>query len=799
MSDVTLSSAVRSNLLSLQNTADLMAKTQERLATGNKVNSALDNPTNFFTASSLNSRAGDLGRLLDSVANATQTLEAADNGISAITKLVESAQASARQALQVKGQQTESVVTGSAGATFNPQALTSVAGDNTGSVPAGLVADAVASIDTQSIAADIANIANITTGDLDTGATDGLGLLSDASPNGPGLTAGESISLTVDGVDYTLNFDASTAAGGARTGSAGAGYALTIGVDQTLGSLTAAFDELLNDGGADASGVTVTGTDSFTFAFASTVDVVEIGDGTLTDTTLQKLNLDDASVTGEIDKTSTAGDTGDYVLARNADIGALIAAQGSTQSIQVQVGSTTPTTINVGTAAGQVSSKADLISQLDAATGVAATGNAAAAGAITVSVEDANDADSTLTFTASAAEINDNLFNFNVAADDGGLDLDTENGLVTTSTATNLLTQAAAVAGEAIEITVGDSTPLRVLFGNGTGEVSTIGELNTRLQSLSNGAASVDARGEINITADNAGDSVSIAGDANALSSFGLSAGETNSLIDGTNIALGDKLNIQVGTNTQLTITFGTGAGQVNTLNELTEALGNLAGGTATIDNTTGAISVTARQGTDNITISGTDAADVDKPTVRSAFGLPSSGTSTTTDSTERANLRSQYNELLTQVDELAEDAGFNGVNLLNGDNLKVIFNEDGSSKLDITGVRFDSGSLGMSRAASGYFQSDSNIETTLSTLDGVIGTLRSQASQFGSNLSVVETRENFTKSMINTLETGAANLTLADTNEEGANLLALQTRQQLSSTALSLASQADQNVLRLF
>ncbi|CAN0600426.1 unnamed protein product, partial [Ectocarpus sp. 12 AP-2014] len=77
-----------------------MSKTQERLATGLKVNSALDNPTNFFTASALNSRASDLGRLLDGVSNATQTLEAADNGISAITKLVESAQATARQALQ---------------------------------------------------------------------------------------------------------------------------------------------------------------------------------------------------------------------------------------------------------------------------------------------------------------------------------------------------------------------------------------------------------------------------------------------------------------------------------------------------------------------------------------------------------------------------------------------------------------------------------------------------------------------------------------------------------------------------
>jgi flagellin len=166
MSDITLSSAVRSNLLSLQNTADLLAKTQERLSTGLKVNSALDNPTNFFTASSLNSRAGDLGRLLDGVANATQTLEAADNGIAAITDLVESAQASARQALQARGQQTTSVVTGADSATFNPQSLTTVAGDNTvtGTNAGGITADASAVLASGVVAAD-ADI-TVASGDL---------------------------------------------------------------------------------------------------------------------------------------------------------------------------------------------------------------------------------------------------------------------------------------------------------------------------------------------------------------------------------------------------------------------------------------------------------------------------------------------------------------------------------------------------------------------------------------------------------------------------------------------------------
>jgi len=101
MSNVALSQAVRSNLLSLQNTASLLDATQTRLATGNKVNSALDNPTSYFTASSLNSRASDLGNLLDSVGNAIQTIQAANDGITSITKLVDSAKATANQAQQL--------------------------------------------------------------------------------------------------------------------------------------------------------------------------------------------------------------------------------------------------------------------------------------------------------------------------------------------------------------------------------------------------------------------------------------------------------------------------------------------------------------------------------------------------------------------------------------------------------------------------------------------------------------------------------------------------------------------------
>lgn len=164
----------------------------------------------------------------------------------------------------------------------------------------------------------------------------------------------------------------------------------------------------------------------------------------------------------------------------------------------------------------------------------------------------------------------------------------------------------------------------------------------------------------------------------------------------------------------------------------------------------------------------------------------------------DRTSFAAQFDELRTQIDQLTADAGYNGVNLLSGDSLTVNFNEDGASSLAISGVTFTSSGLSID-ASVNNFQTDTDINSAISDLSTATNSLASQSSEFGNNLSVVETRQNFTKELINVLESGAANLTLADTNEEGANLLALQTRQQLSSVSLSLASQADQNVLRLF
>jgi flagellin-like hook-associated protein FlgL len=186
--------------------------------------------------------------------------------------------------------------------------------------------------------------------------------------------------------------------------------------------------------------------------------------------------------------------------------------------------------------------------------------------------------------------------------------------------------------------------------------------------------------------------------------------------------------------------------------------------------------------------------------------GTGGANTATVGGNEVRKNLVAQFNDLRTQLDKLSDDSSFNGINLLKGDKLKLNFNETGTSSIeiqakDIAGnVReISSAKLSITSVATGEFSSDTTIDTRLETLANALTTLRSQASTFGSNLSVVQNRTDFTKQTINTLRTGGDALTLADQNEEAANLLSLQTRQQLASTALSLANQADQGVLRLF
>ncbi|CAM5346485.1 Flagellin OS=Afipia felis OX=1035 GN=NCTC12722_01507 PE=3 SV=1 [Afipia felis] len=511
MSDIVLSASVRQNLLSLQSTADLLATTQNRLATGKKVNSALDNPTNYFTAAGLDSRASDINNLLDSIGNGVQVLQQANNGITSMQKLVDTAKSIANQALQ---------------------------------------------------------------------ATSGYSTKSQSSVTVAGATASNLLGGT------------STAATNAK---------VTSTVDLTSAQV-------------DASGGAITFTVN-----SQTVTLATNGG---------------------------AGGDGKYSL---ADLESAINTQ-------------------VGTSA-KVSATNDGAGHLV----LTSTDTAGASDAITLGGTTAGVFGATPT---------------NVA----GADASTTGGLTGLQ-----LTVASTDGGQALDITFGSGT---MSYDKATGvatNVSSLDQLNSILAD-NNLSASIDTAGKITITT----------------------------------------------TNDHASATIG--------------AIGGGAG-----------------------------------------FSAAAAPTQNADAQNDRAGLIKQYNDVIEQIRTTAQDASFNGVNLLNGDQLKLVFNERGTSTLNIQGVTFDPAGLGLSSLTKGTdFLDNASTNKILDSLNKASSTLRSQASTLGSNLSIVQIRQDFNKNLINVLQTGSSNLTLADTNEEAANSQALSTRQSIAVSALALANQSQQSVLQL-
>jgi flagellin len=170
--------------------------------------------------------------------------------------------------------------------------------------------------------------------------------------------------------------------------------------------------------------------------------------------------------------------------------------------------------------------------------------------------------------------------------------------------------------------------------------------------------------------------------------------------------------------------------------------------------------------------------------------------------STTRTALQTNYNALLTQINELATDSGYNGINLIGGNNLQINFNETATSSLTIDGVNFNAAGLGLSSisgSGAGSFFDSSELSSLVNNINTAISNVQTQTETFGTNSSTILTRQTFTTAMINTLQTGASNLVAADQNQESADLLTEQTQQQLEISALSIANQANQSVLKLF
>ena len=321
--------------------------------------------------------------------------------------------------------------------------------------------------------------------------------------------------------------------------------------------------------------------------------------------------------------------------------------------------------------------------------------------------------------------------------------------------------------------------------GTNIGVGDTVTNLLSTIQSATGVTSSITA-GAITLTPPAAGLTLS----GTSLAKLGLSA-VGNSLS-------GQTLTIAAtGGGTATSVTFGLGTGQVNSLNDLNAKLAanNLQ---ATVDSATGKISITTTNDAASSTIGaigGTAAASS-----QSFNGLTAAApVADATAQSQRASLVAQYNNVLAQINTTAADASFNGINLLNGDTLKLTFNETGKSSLSITGVTFNIAGLGLSNLTAGTdFLDNNSANKVIKVLNTASSTLRDEASTLGSNLSVVQVRQDFNKNLINVLQTGSSNLTLADTNEEAANSQALSTRQSIAVSALSLANQSQASVLQL-
>ena len=269
--------------------------------------------------------------------------------------------------------------------------------------------------------------------------------------------------------------------------------------------------------------------------------------------------------------------------------------------------------------------------------------------------------------------------------------------------------------------------------------------------------------------------------------------GTAANLVDGATIKNGDVLAIaSTGGGTATSITFGAN----ESLAQLNAALAanNLS---ASLDGTNKLVNTNVSNDGASSNVGAVTFTNTGGGTA--TFAGVVAPTADATSQAIRANLVSQYNGIIAQITTTAQDSSFNGINLLNGDTLKLTFNETGKSTLNITGVTYNAAGLGLSTLVAGTdFLDNNSANKAITALSAASTSLRTEASALGSNLSIVQIRQDFSKNLINVLQTGSSNLTLADTNEEAANSQALSTRQSIAVSALSLANQSQQSVLQL-
>ncbi len=263
-------------------------------------------------------------------------------------------------------------------------------------------------------------------------------------------------------------------------------------------------------------------------------------------------------------------------------------------------------------------------------------------------------------------------------------------------------------------------------------------------------------------------------------------SGETD-LTSLAGVSDGDQFSVQVGAATAVTVTIDSGDSADALLAEL-NAIENVEASFTS----TGELQIATTNGEDLVLSEVTN-------TPLSGLGI-TAGTfdAASAVSAERAAKAADFDAIRSQIDQLAGDASFLGINLLGGDTPVVNFNEDGSSSLTLPGTSAGASGLGIASAANG-FRSASDISAARADLGGALDSLRSFSSGLSTGLAVTDVRSEFTSGLRNALQAGADRLTLADSNEQGAALLSLQTRSGLAAESFSIVQRSESSVLRLF
>jgi flagellin len=540
MSGIVLSASVRQNLLSLQSTASLLATTQNDLATGNKVNSALDNPTNFFTAQSLNNRASDINNLLDGIGNGVQVLQAANTGITSLQSLISSAQSIANQALQTPvGYSTLSnVSTTVAGATatnlLGSTTYTSTTANsnilysgNTGGATAAVAASTLGGTSGAAVGTSKSDNSGttISAGTLIQGAAAALTTVA-------ATKFADGDIFTINGKTVTIKNAATPSAASLTSGSGVTGNVVTDGAGNstvylnaatTVGDVLKAFDLASGVQTAVNSG----GTATVSTTAGQTISTITAGVISLHSTTGQDLTVtgkaDDLAALGLTAATGSGNATVQAFRATaSGSLGSLIQA-GSTLNVDGHVitfaDATKPTAAAVATGSGesgnivtdgsgnstvylQGGSIADVLTAIDLATGVQTTVNSGG----TATLSSASSLTASTISTAGALKISTGL-NADLAISGTGNALAALGLAGNTGTGTAFSAARAAgvggISGKTLTFSAFNSgTAVSVTFGNATGQVNTLAQLNTALQA-NNLNATLNANGLLTISAAN--------------------------------------------------------------------------------------------------------------------------------------------------------------------------------------------------------------------------------------------------------------------------------------------------------